>query len=67
MHTRYYQLAGITVQLDSELPIADSTFATKFKLFETDGPGCDIIRLVHRFGLPEKLQDYGAEVYRKSP
>ena len=66
MYTRYFQVAGITIRFVSELPIEDSTFAPKFKLFEVDGPGKDNVHLVHRFFLPEP-KDYGKQVYSKSP
>ncbi len=67
MHTRYFKVAGITVRLDAELPIAPDTFAPKFTLFETDGPGADTVHLVHRFSLPDMDRSFGRQVYRKPP
>jgi hypothetical protein len=66
MHTRYFQVAGITIQLDSALPIEEETFAPKFKLFEVAGPGTYNVHLIHRFSLPE-IKDFGEQVYKKSP
>lgn len=66
MHTKYYKVAGITIQFDSELPINDATLAPKFKLFEVKGPGGDNVHLVHRFSLPERI-DFGQQIYKKSP
>jgi MoaA/NifB/PqqE/SkfB family radical SAM enzyme len=67
-HRRYYQIAGLTVQVEADLPIIDHTFADKFKQFEVKGPGPDMILIRHHFGLPElKCQDLGEEVYRKRP
>jgi radical SAM protein with 4Fe4S-binding SPASM domain len=67
-HRRYYQIAGITIQVDSDLPIRDDTFHPKFKLFETDGAGEDMITIRHYFSLPDlNGQDLGKEVYRKPP
>ena len=67
-HRRYYQCAGITIQLDSDLPITESTFHPKFKLFEVNGPGEDTITIRHHFGLPDlNGQNLGKEVYRKPP
>jgi hypothetical protein len=67
-HRRYYQCAGITIQVDSDLPITDRTFHPKFKLFEVDGPGEDTITIRHHFGLPDlNGHDLGKEVYRKPP
>ena len=65
---RYYQIAGVTIQLDSDLPITHSTFHPKFKLFEVDGPGEDTIRIRHHFSLPElDGQDLGKQLHWKPP
>ena len=67
-HRRYYQNAGITIQVESDLPITDATFSPRFKGFETHGPGEDTITLKHLFSLPDlSRQDLGVEVYRKAP
>jgi MoaA/NifB/PqqE/SkfB family radical SAM enzyme len=67
-HCRYYQIAGITIQVESDLPITDATFGPKFKRFETDSPGEDAITLKHIFSLPDlSSPDLGVEVYRKAP
>jgi MoaA/NifB/PqqE/SkfB family radical SAM enzyme len=67
-HRRYYQIAGITIQVASDLPITDATFGPKFKRFETDSPGEDTITLRHIFSLPDlSSQDLGEEIYRKPP
>jgi hypothetical protein len=67
-HRRYYQIGGITVQVDSDLPITDTTFSDKLELFRVDSPGDDVVTLRHHFELPDmKGQDLGKEVYRKSP
>jgi hypothetical protein len=67
-HRRYYQIAGVTVQVDSDLPITDTTFHPKFKHFEVDGPGEDNIIIKHHFDLPDlKGRNLGKEIYRKPP
>jgi hypothetical protein len=67
-HRRYYQIAGITIRVESELPISHTTFGPRFKPFETDKPGKDTITLRHHFMLPEvRGQEFGEEVYRKPP
>jgi MoaA/NifB/PqqE/SkfB family radical SAM enzyme len=67
-HCRYYQIADITIRLESDLPLSDTTFSTKFKSFETDGPGEDTIVLSHIFSLPDLGdQDLGDLIYRKPP
>jgi hypothetical protein len=65
---RFYGIAGLTVQVESDLPIVDTTFEPKFGVFEVGGPGPDTIVVRHHFGLPEVDEgDLGAEVYRRSP
>ncbi len=65
---RYYQVGELTVQVDSDLPITDATFHPKFKHFEVEKPGDDIVRISHHFRLPDlDSPDLGTEVHRKSP
>ena len=67
-HCRYYQIAGITIRVESELPIIRTTFGPRFKPFETIKSAEDVITLRHHFFLPELWgQDFGEEVYRKPP
>lgn len=67
-HRRYYQIAGISIQVDSDLPITKNTFHEKFKYFEVEKPGNDKISIRHHFALPElNSRNLGKEVYRKTP
>jgi MoaA/NifB/PqqE/SkfB family radical SAM enzyme len=67
-HRRYYRCGGITIQVESDLPISDATFHPKFKLFQTDGLGEDSVTIRHHFFLPDLNGRYlGNEVYRKPP
>jgi hypothetical protein len=67
-HRRYYQIAGITIQLESDLPFKDNTFSPKFESFETSLPGEDRIVIRHHFSLPDlEKRDLGKEVYRNAP
>lgn len=67
-HKRYYLVAGITIQVVSDLPITDSIFHPKFKVFEREEPGDDLVVIRHHFHLPDLSgQGMGKEVYRKSP
>jgi hypothetical protein len=67
-HRRYYEIAGITLQVDSDLVITDTTFAQKFDWFRVDGPGDDNVVIRHHFGLPEaREEDKGVKVYHKIP
>ena len=65
---RYFNIADITVQVDSDLPITKDTFQAKFKNFEVNTPGQDVIKIRHCFSLPDlKIKDLGREFYRKIP
>jgi MoaA/NifB/PqqE/SkfB family radical SAM enzyme len=67
-HRRYYRIAGITIQVDSDLPIDDKTFHPKFAAFRADGPGADTVTIRHHFTLPDLTgKDLGRELYRKPP
>ena len=67
-HRRYYEIAGVTVQVESDLPFSDTTFDKKFASFCVDGPGVDTVLVRHHFGLPDlDGQETGEEVYRKPP
>ena len=68
IYRRYYKIAGITVQVEAEIPITDSTFHPKFKLFEVDGPGMDNVIIRHHSQFPDTNILYqGEQVYRKPP
>ncbi len=66
-HRRFFQIAGITVQLDSDLPIADDTFNSSVKAFQVAGPGQDTVAIHHHFGLPDLDNDSGQLMYRVPP
>jgi len=65
-HRRYYGIAGVSVMVEADLPITDQTFAAKFRQFEVDGPGPDLISIRHHFSLPDITgRDLGQEVHRQ--
>ena len=69
-HRRYFRIADITIQVESDLAFSEDTFHPKFKYFQTNGPGEDAISIQHYFSLPDlsgKDDDLGREVYRKAP
>jgi len=67
-HRRYYEIAGVTVQVESDLPFSDTTFDRKFASFAVDVPGDDTVVIRHHFGLPElDGKESGEEVYRNPP
>jgi MoaA/NifB/PqqE/SkfB family radical SAM enzyme len=67
-HRRYFEIAGITIRVDSDLPVTDRTFAAGVMAFEVAGPGEDTICLRLHFGVPHlNGRDLGQLVYRKAP
>ena len=67
-HRRFYRIAGITIQVDSDLPFSPECFNEKFASFLVRGSGEDNVILRHHFSLPNiKENDLGQEVYRKPP
>ncbi|MBN2437085.1 MAG: radical SAM protein [Deltaproteobacteria bacterium] len=67
-HRRYFRIAGVTVRVDSDVPFTEETFDPKFKPFQADGPGEEMILLRHHFCLPDfDGDDPGTEVYRRPP
>jgi len=67
-HRRFFDIAGITVRVESDLAFREDSFAPKFKLFEVPGPGDDVVSLRHHFSLPDlDVRDLGRQVYRRTP
>ncbi|MBN2466280.1 hypothetical protein JXD38_11720, partial [candidate division WOR-3 bacterium] len=67
-HRRYFETAGVTMQVESDLPFTGQTFHAKFRGFQTDGPGHDTVVVRHHFKLPEvKTDELGQQVYRRPP
>lgn len=67
-HRRYFSIAGITIRVDSDLPIDEKTFDEKFKSFAVDGSGEDMVTIRHYFEIPDlKEEDFGNEIYRRVP
>lgn len=65
---RFYQIGGITIQVESDLPFSETTFHRKFSDFRVDGPGEDTVKIRHHFSIPDLPEDErGEEIYRKSP
>lgn len=65
---RYYQIAGLTVKVEADLPLTDRTYDARFAAFQVAGPGDDTISLHHHFYLPGvKRQELGEPVYQQPP
>jgi MoaA/NifB/PqqE/SkfB family radical SAM enzyme len=67
-HCRYFQIAGITVRIESDLNFNEIKFDKKFESFSVTGPGEDNVTFLHHFEMPDlKDKDLGVELYRKAP
>lgn len=67
-HLRHFRIAGITLRVESDLPITDETFHPKFRPFETGKAGRDIVCVRHCFDPPRSVNtDWGEEIYRAAP
>ena len=65
---RYYQIGGMTIEIESELPMTDTTFASRFEAFRVSGRGDDNIIFRYRFSLPDlDKMDLGQQVYDDVP
>jgi len=67
-HRRFFLIAGITIQVESELPFTETTFDEKLTSFRAEGPGEDTVTIRHHFEIPALTEhDLGKELYRKAP
>ena len=67
-HRRYFQIAGITVRVESDLDLDEVKFEKAVAPFAVAGPGDDNVTIRHYFKLPDmKGKDFGKELYRKPP
>jgi len=67
-HKRHYQIAGMTMSVESDLPITDATFGSKFECFRVAEPGDDVVSVRLHFELPDlDPATLGQLVYRKAP
>lgn len=67
-HRRYFKIAEINIQVESDLSINEETFHPKFKYFETSPTQDDLISIRHHFSLPDlEHKSLGKEVYRRPP
>jgi hypothetical protein len=64
----YYYIAGITLEVNSDLPIRENTFHKQFEEFRTATPCEDVIRFYHHFSIPGIDRGaLGKQVYDKAP
>ena len=67
-HTRNYSLAQVSIQVESDLKFSEDTFEEKFKKFQIDTPGRDLVRIRHDFSIiPPIIDDSWQLIYKKKP
>lgn len=64
-HKRFFQTAGITFQIESDLEMPDGTFLAPIRQFEVKDPGGDTITVRYHFGLPEMDTERLGEIVGK--
>ena len=65
---RYFQIAGITIRLETDFPMDQVRVAEALEPFEVQGPGTDMVTLRHVFEMPDLTgKDLGILVHRKAP
>jgi hypothetical protein len=67
-HRRHFQIAGVTVRVESDLDFDTVGFSPELARFAVAGPGEDMVILRHHFEMPDLRDvDLGDELYRKPP
>ncbi len=67
-HTKFFRIGGVTIRVESDIPMAADTFEKRFHKFEVDGPGEDNILIRNHFSIPNiDLKKLGKEIYKASP
>jgi MoaA/NifB/PqqE/SkfB family radical SAM enzyme len=67
-HRRRFQIAGLTVDVEADLPITDATFEPKFEPFRASVNGPADLVLRHHFSLPDlDRAALGREVFHQAP
>ncbi len=61
-----FKIGGIPLSINSDLPLKEKTFASKFQLFGCDDGRGDRVTIQHHCGLP-KIRDWGHKIYQRAP
>ena len=61
-----FKIGGITLSINSDLPLEEKTFAPKFGLFRCHNPRDDGVTIRHHCSLP-KVRNWGKKVYQRAP
>lgn len=61
-----FKIGGVTLSVQSDLPLREKTFAAKFQLFRCDDGAGDGVTIHHHCGLP-KVRNWGEKIYHRAP
>ncbi|MFX0093444.1 MAG: hypothetical protein ACFFBD_16955 [Candidatus Hodarchaeota archaeon] len=68
LQRHYYQIGGVTIQLEANFLLTDNTFRPKFTPFRVEEPGHDVIKIQHKITHSHvRINNLGEEVYRNPP
>ena len=63
----YYNIAGMTIRVVSDLEITPNTFRREFDSFEAEELLEDVITLYHHFAYPANMSREGTVLYNRTP
>jgi radical SAM protein with 4Fe4S-binding SPASM domain len=67
-HRRYFEIAGISIQVDHECSFNEIGFGPRFEPFKRQAPGRDRIRMEHHLGLPDfSSREWGEKILDRAP
>ena len=67
-HIRCFEIGGLSVRVESDLPFNENTFLPKFETFIIQDPADISVVFRHHFSLPDlELASLGQPVYRQPP
>ncbi len=61
-----FNIGGISLSIQSDLPLKKETFAPKFKLFRCDDGKDNEVTIQHHCG-PPKIRSWGEKIYQRAP
>ncbi len=61
-----FEIGGISLSIDSDLPLKEETFVPKFELFRCADGEDNEVTIHHHAGLP-KIRNWGKNIYRRAP
>ncbi len=67
-HRRFFEIAGISIQVDSDRPFGDQSFSPQLRSFQRPAAGADLVRLEHHEGIPVMDGQFtGTVVHDRAP